>query len=121
MKLTTAFILVVTLLMACNRTSPETHINNEGKRIDSYLKEVVDRQQIPGLTLAVTRNDTVIYTGAFGFRNIETREPMKTNYDFHWASVSKTFVATAILQLVEKGRIKLDEKLVTYVPYFKQK
>jgi CubicO group peptidase (beta-lactamase class C family) len=45
---------------------------------------------------------------------------MKSNYIFHWASVSKTFVGTAIMQLVEKGEIDLDEKLIGYVPYFKQ-
>jgi CubicO group peptidase (beta-lactamase class C family) len=97
------------------------HLTDEGKRIESYLKKAVKRQKIPGLTLAATKNDTIIYTGAFGFANIETKVPMKTNYNFHWASVSKTFVATAILQLVEQGKIKLDEKLITYVPYFKQK
>jgi CubicO group peptidase (beta-lactamase class C family) len=46
---------------------------------------------------------------------------MKPENIFHWASVSKTFVATAILQLMEQGKINLDEKIVTYVPYFQQK
>lgn len=100
---------------------PEVQITNEAKRIDTYLQKVVDRQQIPGLTLAATRNDTTVYARAFGFRNVATHEPMKPSSIFHWASVSKTFVATAVMQLVEKGEIKLDEKVIAYIPYFKQK
>lgn len=121
MKFRAVSILIIAFVFGCGRPSPKTLINDEVKRIDSYLQEIVKRLQIPGLTLAVTRNDTVLFTGAFGFKNVETREAMKTNYNFHWASVSKTFVATAILQLVEGGKIKLDDKLVEYVPYFKQK
>lgn len=120
MKYFSTFILFIIFFTGCEQTSTEKPISNEVKRINTYLQELVESQQIPGLTVAATRNDTVIYTGAFGFRNIETREPMKSNYIFHWASVSKTFVGTAIMQLVEKGEIDLDEKLTAYVPYFKQ-
>src|SRR5688572_2099260 len=121
MKITPTLILLITLLMGCKQPSQEKPVTADAQKINSYLQAVVDKQQIPGLTLAATRNDTVIYTGAFGFKNVETKEPMKQGYNFHWASVSKTFVATAIMQLVEKGKIKLDEKLITYLPYFKLK
>ena len=120
MKYISTFILIIIFFNGCNQSSPETPISNEVKRIDTYLLKLVESQQIPGLTVAATRNDTVIYTGVFGFRNIETREPMKLSHIFHWASVSKTFVGTAIMQLVEKEEIDLDEKLIFYVPYFKQ-
>src|SRR5688572_27213180 len=121
MKFTLIFILHLVLFGGCKQPSYNTTVGPEATKINNYLRAVVDRQQIPGFTLAATRNDSVIYVGAFGFRNLETKEPMKPSYDFHWASVSKTFVATAIIQLVEKGKINLDEKLIAYLPYFKQK
>src|SRR5688572_7164048 len=121
MKFTLIFILHLVLFGGCKQPSYNTTVGPEATKINNYLRAVVDRQQIPGFTLAATRNDSVIYVGAFGFRNIETKEPMKASYDFHWASVSKTFVATAIMQLVEKGKIDVDEKLIAYLPYFKQK
>lgn len=121
MKFTTTPILLISIFIGCSQPVPVRRISHEIKEIDTYLHELVKRQQIPGLTIAATMNDTVVYTGAFGFRDIATMEPMKPSYMFHWASVSKTFVATAILQLVEKGKIKLDDKVITYVPYFKQK
>jgi CubicO group peptidase (beta-lactamase class C family) len=122
MKFTTNLLLFILLLFdGCKQTSHDASMSAEAKSIDSYLQDLVDRQQIPGLTVAATRNDSVVYTGAFGHRNIETKESMKAGCDFHWASVSKTFVATSIMQLVEKGKLNLDEKLITYLPYFKQK
>lgn len=89
------------------------------KKIDEFIQGSVTRLNIPGVTVAATRNDSIVYRGAFGYRNIDTKQPMKVTYDFHWASVSKTVVATAIMQLVEQGKINLDEKLITYLPYFK--
>jgi CubicO group peptidase (beta-lactamase class C family) len=88
-------------------------------RIDTYVQTVMDRFDIPGLTAAVVQHGHRIYTAAFGVRNIQTREPMKAEYIFHMASVSKPFVATAVMQLVEEGKMDLDEKVVTYLPYFK--
>lgn len=115
-------LAVAVFVSACSIPPTESPDENTlTKKIDTYLTETVDRLRIPGLTIAVTRNDSVLYSSAFGYTNIHTKRPMKPEHVFHWASVSKTFVATAILQLVEKGKIDLDEKLITYLPYFKQK
>jgi CubicO group peptidase (beta-lactamase class C family) len=122
MKNIILFFVCIYLLTTCNQHPKEVADKNVlTKKIDNFLGESVTRLNIPGLSIAVTRNDSLIYQSAFGYRNLETKEPMKVSYDFHWASVSKTFVATAIIQLVEKGKINLDEKLIHYLPYFKQK
>jgi CubicO group peptidase (beta-lactamase class C family) len=62
--------------------------------LDSYIDAVMERFEIPGLTLAVTRSDQVLYTGAFGVRSLDSGERMQAEYLFHMASVSKPFVAT---------------------------
>jgi CubicO group peptidase (beta-lactamase class C family) len=118
-----SFLIFATVVFLSACTKPDTESTREtvvGREIDSFLVETIERLKIPGLTVAVTRNDSVIYSKAFGYTNIETKQPMKPWHVFHWASVSKTFVATAIMQLREKGKIDLDEKLITYLPYFKQ-
>jgi len=51
-------------------------------------------------------------------RSLETGEPLTPEHVFHMASVSKPFVASAVMQLVEQGRMNLDERVVTYLPYF---
>ncbi|HTE30253.1 MAG TPA: serine hydrolase domain-containing protein, partial [Chryseolinea sp.] len=121
MKFIITFVLLSFLLFACSKptaeTPPETALN---EKLNAYLTETVDRLKTVGLTVAITRNDSVMYTSAFGYRNIETKEPLTPNHVFHWASVSKTFVATAIMQLWEQKKIDLDERLTTYLPYFRQ-
>jgi len=88
-------------------------------KIDAFINETVDRFKIPGLAVAITRNDSVIYQKALGVKNIQSQEKITTKSVFHWASVSKTFVAAAIMQLAEQGKLRLEEKVITYLPYFK--
>lgn len=117
-----SILLIAIFAAACNKPATESASENAiTKKIDTFLIGTVDRLKLPGLTIAVTRNDSLIYSNAFGFTNLETKQPMKPENIFHWASVSKTFVATAIMQLREQGKINLDEKLITYLPYFRQK
>jgi CubicO group peptidase (beta-lactamase class C family) len=120
MKSISLVSLLAVVLVSCSTAPQKPVANTLTAKLDSYLTETVDRVSIPGLTVAITRNDSVIYTKALGYRNMDTKEPLTPRNIFHWASVSKTFVSTAVMQLVEKGKINLDEKLTTYLPYFKQ-
>ena len=87
-------------------------------RLDAWIGGFVDRFALPGLAVAVTTGDEIAYVGTWGVRNLEGREPIVPESLFHMASVSKPFVATAIVQLVERGLIDLDEPVTTYLPYF---
>jgi len=120
-KFIAIFIFIIACQSVIGQDSSKSSKSSEVDRIDSYLQEIIAREQIVGMTIAVTQNDAVIYAREFGYRNIETRDTMRLNCIFHWASVSKTFVGTAVMQLVERGKIDLDEKLTTYLPYFKLK
>ncbi len=89
------------------------------KEIEAYLNSTVEHHNIVGLAAAVTVGDEILYMGAFGTTKLEGGQPMKPENLFHFASVSKPFVATAIMQLVEKGKMDLNERVVHYLPYFK--
>lgn len=91
------------------------------ENLDKVLNEYMRKNFIPGLAVGVVYDNEVIYTKGFGIKNIETKEPINEYSLFHMASVSKTFVATGIMQLVELGKIKLDSTLVEYLPYFELK
>lgn len=100
-------------LKAQQEESPKTKME-----IEAFLKRVIDKFDIPGLSIAIVQDEELFYAGAFGFRNLETKDVMTTESLFHMASVSKPFVATAIMQLVEQGKIKLEAKVTDYLPYF---
>jgi CubicO group peptidase (beta-lactamase class C family) len=91
------------------------------KTLDKVLNEYMSKKFIPGLAVGVVYDNEVIYTKGFGVKNIETKDLINEYSLFHMASVSKTFVATGIMQLVEQGKIKLDSKLIEYLPYFELK
>jgi len=87
-------------------------------RLENYLREQVEDKGIPGLAAAFVRDGKVIYSGAFGVRKLGEGEPLTAQHIFHFASVSKPFVATAIVQLVEKGKLDLDAPITDALAYF---
>ena len=87
-------------------------------RIDRYLAGEVEKRGIPGLTAAVVRDGKVIYAGAHGVPKRGERERLTPRHVFHFASVSKPFAATAIIQLVERGTLHLDDPVTKILPYF---
>ncbi len=88
-------------------------------QLDSLFHQVSTDPQIRfnGVVL-VAENDKIIYQNTVGFCNISTEKKNTIHTRFQLASLSKVFTATAIMQLVEKGTIKLDDPLTKYFPSF---
>jgi len=112
MKTTLVFLL---LLASCAKPPSRPTFAN---KLDAFLNETMAAHRIPGLAVAVTRGREIVYLRALGVANLETGEPLLPENLFHMASVSKPFVATAIVQLVEEGKIDLDAPVTRYLPYF---
>lgn len=108
-------LLLLVIRVAVAGASPQDLVRN----IDDYLAGQVRTRGIPGLALAVVRNGEVLYQGAFGVSRLGDDEPLTLDHVFHFASVSKPFTATAIMQLVEQGKMNLDDRLLKYLPYFR--
>jgi CubicO group peptidase (beta-lactamase class C family) len=73
-----------------------------------------------GLSVGFFKDDFTWVKG-FGYADLENKSPVKPGSSFRMASITKTFTAVAVLQLVEKGKIDLDAEVQTYVPYFPKK
>lgn len=77
--------------------------------------------KIPGLTIGFIKGDQTWVKG-FGYADLENKVPATSESVYRLASVTKTMTGPAIVQLVERGKMKLDEEIQTYVPYYpKQK
>jgi CubicO group peptidase (beta-lactamase class C family) len=81
--------------------------------IDALMKEI----PVAGLSVAVVRKGKVIYTKAFGYRNLDTKEPLRTDHIFRIASISKSFTATSLMQQIEAGKISLQDDVSTLVGF----
>lgn len=75
----------------------------------------------PGLAVGVWQDGKVIYARGFGVVAAGEQRPVTPQTVFHMASISKTFVATAVMQLVEQRKVQLDDPVTKYVPYFQLK
>ena len=68
---------------------------------------------------AVAQDPTFVWAKGFGFRNVDANQPMESDTRFRMASHSKLFTASAIMQLREQGRLRLDDPVSEYLPWFR--
>jgi len=73
------------------------------------MNEVMKELNAVGLSVAVVKNNRIVYTGAFGTKNIDQGTQIGTDDLFRIASISKSFTATAMMQLYEQGKFGLDD------------
>jgi Beta-lactamase class C and other penicillin binding proteins len=85
-------------------------------RIDRFITTQMKTHHIPGLALAITHNNQVLHVKGYSTANNE--RPVTAQTQFLIASVSKSFTAIAVMQLVEAGQINLDSPVQTYLPEF---
>ncbi|PJJ52774.1 serine hydrolase domain-containing protein [Hymenobacter chitinivorans] len=77
---------------------------------DAAIEQFMKRWKIPGASVAISRQGKLVYCRAFGYADLARTEPMRPSHLLRVASVSKPVTATAIMKLVEEGRIDLQHK-----------
>ena len=87
--------------------------------IQSYLEPLVANHTIAGAVTLVATRDRTIYLKATGFRDLAAKTLMPTDALFWIASVSKPLTATALMMLVDQGKVKLNDPVQKYLPEFK--
>jgi len=84
--------------------------------VDSYIRSEMQKGQIPGLALLVVRDGQIVKAQGYGMSNVELQVPVKPETVFQSGSMGKQFTATAIMMLVEEGKISLDDPLTKFFP-----
>ena len=85
--------------------------------LDRFLRDQLEATSIPGAAVAVTHGDEVVHLAGFGRDSTGARVTGETL--FRVASLSKSFTAMAVMQLVEQGRVQLDDPVVQHLPEFR--
>jgi CubicO group peptidase (beta-lactamase class C family) len=93
---------------------------SSAESVDEYIRTQMVERDIPGLALAVIRKGRVEKTGVYGKASIEFDLPVATSTPFSVASISKCFTAVAILTMVERGKLRLDEPVSSHLRDFPQ-
>jgi CubicO group peptidase (beta-lactamase class C family) len=85
-------------------------------RIDEYLRKEMQAQQIPGVALAVVKDGKIVLARGYGIANVEHQVPVKAETIFQSGSTGKQFTATAVMMLVEEGKLSLEDRITKYFP-----
>jgi CubicO group peptidase (beta-lactamase class C family) len=89
--------------------------NDLKNKIDNYVKEVIEINEIPGLAIAVIKNGKVIYEQNYGKSSIEENTIVNKKSIFRLYSTTKLISAVAVFQLIEKDKLSLEDKISKYL------
>lgn len=98
--------------------------NKQDKKLIQSLDKLIPERLTdiaPGCVVLVVKKDKIIYKKAFGFANTEQKTPMQADMLFRTGSMGKQYTAIAILQLVEQGKIGLQDSIQKYIKDFPSK
>ncbi len=111
------FLLGPLLVLLFNsRSHPAQPAVFDTSAIDEFITKEMTDQRVPGLALSITRGDKVLYIKGYGVDG--NGQSVTPQTKFFIASLSKSFTALAVMQLVEAGKLELDTTVQTYLPEF---
>ena len=117
----TKALLSLILACSCFAAEPSLTVSKERlARIDQLLQGYTDQNKIAGVVALVLRDGKPVYEKAFGWSDKEAGRKMTGSTLFRIASQTKAFTSTAVLALMEEGKIGLDEPVGNFIPAFKK-
>ncbi len=108
---------IISIIISLQSYTVNAQIDAKHKfSIDSIVKVNMDSRRVVGMSIGIVKNGEIYYCQGYGTKKLGVNDPVDSLTNFHTASVSKLFVATAIMQLAEQGKINVDAKLLDYIP-----
>lgn len=112
-------LLIVVLLVAVHCALAQS--TETLSALKAAVGQAFSEMQTPGLSVAVGVSNRLFWSTGFGYADLEQRTPADAGTIYRYASISKPIAATAVMQLVEAGKISLDAPIQRYVPSFPTK
>jgi CubicO group peptidase (beta-lactamase class C family) len=120
MKRLLYLVPVLVLLMVSIKAVPPPSLTTEGSSaLSTFFADAVARGDVPGMVALVVDRDKVLYHEAFGKQNVAKNVPMEKDTIFRIASMTKAVTSVGVMQLVEQGKVRLDDEVSTYLPRLK--
>ena len=119
---TTCSFIYILFFLGCELASAQQASAPNLNVLDSVIQTSIQNHEMPGAVLLVGHEGQVIYRKAFGNRSLDPKvEPMTVDTIFDMASLTKVIATTtAVMQLEEQGRIRMNDPVVKYIPEFGQ-
>jgi len=88
--------------------------------ISSWLRFRYEREEVPGYVVAISYKNKLLLHKAYGYADLEKKTELTTQHAFRIASQSKTFTATAVMQLQEQGKLRIDDYVIDHLLWLKE-
>lgn len=95
-------------------------ISDSLAKIETMVKNFVKAKKYPGAVTLIAKNGRIIYESEVGFSDSLKTEPYRKNHLFRMASMTKPIVSVAAMQLIEQGKLALDDSVGKYIPSFEK-
>jgi CubicO group peptidase (beta-lactamase class C family) len=106
-------MLAIVLVLFCSPSA--SPVSAQADAVDDYVNVAMKERRIPGLSLAVVKDGQVVKAKGYGLANVELNVPASAETVYQSGSVGKQFTATAVLMLVEEGKIGLEDPIGKYL------
>ena len=115
----TCLAALATVRNQAGRAAPPTTGEHDRRLepFDNLMTSFVEKHELPGAALAVTRHGKLVYARGFGHADVEAKEPVHPAALFRIASISKPFTSVAVLQLAERGKFQITDRILQHIPF----
>ena len=101
-----------------SRVAADADVQGAERLFSAWLDGQMIERGLPGIAVGVVADQELVWSAGFGFADSAARIPMTPQTKFRMASHSKLFTATAVMQLREQGKLRLDDPVSKYLPWF---
>jgi methyl acetate hydrolase len=109
-------VITMNVMLAASVAAVSAQNSSGSAAIDASLRAAVERNDVPGVVALVTNRERVLYQGAFGVTDLASKKPLTADALYRIASMTKPVTSVALMQLVEQGRLGLDDPTDKYLP-----
>jgi len=120
-KLIILLFLTIILLSGCSTPATPAIASELQQKLDLLVEQLEQQRQtlhVPGMAIAVVKDDEVILIHGFGIANVEKETPVTSETIFAIGSTTKAFTSTLVGMLVDEGKMSWDDPVTKYLPYF---
>jgi CubicO group peptidase (beta-lactamase class C family) len=117
----TRLVVVLSLLVALPALFAQAPAGAGGlDDFRAFYRHAVQRTGVVGSSVRIIRDGRVVFSDVIGSAKLDEGRAVDDQTIFHWASITKTFTAVAIMQLRDRGRLSLDDPIVKYIPELRE-
>ena len=112
------FLCALPLISQTKPITENEEFTSNIKVLELWIEAQMEYRELPGMSIGIVYDQELIYAKGFGYSNLEKKSSATSKTIYRIASITKTFTATAIMQLRDEGKLGLDDPITKYLPWF---